>query len=341
MIKVGLAGYGFMGHMHAQCHEATGDSKVIAVADVEAERRREAGEKLRCRTYMSLEEMLAAGEIDMVDICSPTYLHEEMVVAAAAAGKPILCEKPMSLTLEACDRMIESVDKTGVPFMVAQVIRFWPEYQVIREILQSGRWGRLEWLSARRLSPPPSWAWKGWLLDPAKSGGAVLDLHLHDLDAIAWLAGPPKSVQAVGVAGPQGGIDSVVSLGWDHPSGAKSAAEGSLCLSPGFPFSMALLVACEKATIRFDSGLSPSLVVYPFDGPSHIPDLPVPKVGAAAGTAGNISSLGGYYNEIKYFTTCLREGRRPDVVTPAESREAVRICLAVARSASTGQVVTM
>lgn len=341
MIKVGLAGYGFMGHMHAQCHAATGESRIVALTDGEPDRRREAEDKLHCKTYPTIEEMLAAGGIDMVDICSPTYLHEKMVVAAAADGKPILCEKPMSLTVEACDRMIAAVDRAGVPLMIAQVIRFWPEYRVIKEILQSGRWGRLEWLSARRLSPPPSWAWKGWLLDPSKSGGAVLDLHLHDLDAIAWLAGPPKFVQAIGVPGPQGGIDSVVTLGWGHPSGVKSVAEGSLNLSPGFPFNMGLVVACEKATIRFDSGLSPSLVVYPFDGPSIVPHLPAPKVGASVETAGNVSSLGGYYNEIKYFVTCLREGRKPDVVTPAEAREAVRICLAAAKSATTGAIVTL
>jgi len=341
MVRVGLVGYGFMGHMHAQCYEATGQAKVVAVADVEPDRCREAEDKLRCRAFPGLSEMLGSVDIDMVDICTSTDLHEEMVIASARARKHILCEKPMSLTLESCDRMIEAVRKAGVRMMIAHVIRFWPEYRVIKDIVDSGKFGRVEWLSARRLSPPPTWAWQGWLLDPARSGGAVLDLHIHDLDYIAWLLGMPEKVQACGSLGPRGGIDSVLTLAWGHPSGAKSLVEGSLTLAPAFPFNMSLLVACEKATIRFDSEASPSLLVYPMEGETFAPPLPAPKIGVSAETQGNIASLGGYYNEIKYFLDCLEAGRAPEVVTPGEAREAVRFSLAVRESVLTGNTVKL
>ncbi len=340
MIKVGLVGYGFMGHMHAQCYGAAG-ARVAAVADVEPDRRGEAEDKLKCRAFASLAGLLQAAEVDLVDICTPTYLHEELVLEAARAGRNIMCEKPMSLTVAACDRMIKAADRAGVAFMIGQVIRFWPEYQVIKEIIDSGKHGPVEWLSARRLSPPPTWAWQGWLLDPARSGGAVLDLHIHDLDYIQWLLGLPKKVQAAAAPGPQGGLDSVLTLAWEHESGAKSSAEGSLNLSPGFPFNMALLVACEKATIRFDSAASPSLVVYPFEGAAFAPPLPEPKIGVSTETQGNIGSLGGYYNEIKYYLDCLEAGRKPGVVTPEGARESVRFSLAVAESATTGKVVSL
>lgn len=338
MIKVGLVGYGFMGHMHAQCYQAAG-AKVVALADVEPEKRQEAEDKLKCASFPSLDGLLESGEVDLVDICTPTYLHEEMVVSAARARRAIMCEKPMSLTVESCDRMIRAVEEAGVAFMTGQVIRFWPEYQAIKEILDKGECGRVEWLSARRLSPPPTWAWQGWLLDPARSGGAVLDLHIHDLDYIQWVLGLPKKVLAAAAPGPKGGLDSVVTLAWEHPSGAKSAAEGSLNLAPGFPFNMALLVACEKATIRFDSGASPTLVVYPFKGEAFAPPLPEPKIGVSTESLGNIGSLGGYYNEIKYLIDCLEAGRKPGVVTPHDARESVRFSLAVAESATTGKVV--
>jgi predicted dehydrogenase len=340
MIKIGLVGYGFMGHMHAQCYQAAG-AGVAAVADVEPDRCREAEEKLKCLSFASLAELLESMEVDLVDICTPTYLHEEMVVAAARAGRNIMCEKPMSLTIKSCDRMIKAVEKAGVAFMTGQVIRFWPEYQVVKEILDSGIYGRIEWLSARRLSPPPTWAWQGWLLDPARSGGAVLDLVIHDLDYIQWLLGLPKRVLAVGAAGPHGGLDSVMTVAWEHASGAKSAVEGSLVLAPGFPFQMALLVACEKATIRYDSAASPTLVVYPFEGAAFAPPLPEPKVGVSSEPQGNIGSLGGYFNEIKYYLDCLEAGRKPSVVTPEGARESVRFSLAVAESARTGKVVTL
>jgi predicted dehydrogenase len=340
MIKVGLVGYGFMGHMHAQCYEAAG-GKVAAVADVEPEKRKEAEEKLKCFTFPGLQDLLETVDVDLVDVCTPTYLHEEIVTAAAAGGKNIMCEKPMSLTVKSCDRMIKAARKAGVKFMVGQVIRFWPEYRIIKEIVDSGVYGRAEWASARRLSPPPSWAWQGWLLDPARSGGAVLDLHIHDLDYLNWLLGAPKRVLASGAAGPHGGIDSIMTLAWEHESGAKSAVEGSLVLAPGFPFNMGLLVACEKATIRFDSAASPSLVVYPFQGPTYSPPLPALEIGVSSETRGNIGSLGGYYNEIKYFLDCLEAGRAPEVVTPESAREAVRLSLAVAESARTRRIVEL
>jgi predicted dehydrogenase len=326
--------------MHAQCYEAAG-AKVEALADGEPDRRREAAEKLKCATFPSLDELLGSAAVDLVDICTPTYLHEELVLAAARAGRNIMCEKPMSLTVASCDRMIEAVAAAGVAFMTGHVIRFWPEYQVIKEILDSGKYGRVDWVSARRLSPPPTWAWQGWLLDPAKSGGGVLDLHIHDLDYIQWLLGLPKKVQATGAAGPKGGLDSVMTLAWGHASGAKSAAEGSLYLSPVFPFNMALLVACEKATIRFDSAASPSLVVYPFEGPAFAPTLPEPNVGVSSETQGNIGSLGGYYNEIKYYLDCLEAGQKPRIVTPEGARESVRFSLAAAESARTGKIIDL
>ena len=340
MIKVGLVGYGFMGHMHAQCYEAAG-AKVEALADGEPDRRREAAEKLKCATFPSLDELLGSAAVDLVDICTPTYLHEELVLAAARAGRNIMCEKPMSLTVASCDRMIEAVAAAGVAFMTGHVIRFWPEYQVIKEILDSGKYGRVDWVSARRLSPPPTWAWQGWLLDPAKSGGGVLDLHIHDLDYIQWILGMPKKVLAAAGSGPKGGQDSVMTVAWGHDAGAKSSAEGSLYLAPGFPFHMALLVACEKATIRFDSGAAPTLVIYPFEGGSFAPALPEPKVGVSSEPQGNIGSLGGYYNEIKYLLDCLEAGRKPGVVTPQEARESVRFSLAVAESARTGKIIDL
>lgn len=340
MIKVGLVGYGFMGHMHAQCYAAAG-ARVAAVADVETEKRKEAEEKLKCFTFPSLGELLETVEVDLVDVCTPTYLHEAAVVEAAAAGKNILCEKPMSLTLKSCDRMIKSVRKAGVRFMVGQVIRFWPEYQVVKELVDSGIYGRAEWVSARRLSPAPNWAWQDWLLDPVRSGGGVLDLHVHDLDYLNWLLGAPKRVLSTGAPGPHGGLDSVITLAWEHESGARSCAEGSLALAPAFPFNMGLVVACEKATIRFDSAASPTLMVYPAGAPAYAPPLPAPEIGDSTETQGNIGSLGGYYNEIKYYLDCLEAGRAPAVVTPETAREAVRFCLAAAESARTGKIVEL
>ena len=336
-MRVALVGYGFMGKMHTQCYQATGEATIAAVVDVEADRREDAASKFGCKTYTNINDVLNLPDIDVIDICTPTYLHEEMVIAAAKAGKTIMCEKPMSLSVESCDRMIEAVEKAGVTLMIGQVIRFWPEYQVIKELVDSGKYGKVEWLEAKRVSPIATYAWQNWFADPNKSGGAILDLHIHDADYISYLLGTPKKVQAVGVPNSSGAIDSVQTVGWEHPSGAKSSAVASLALAPGFPFNMALLVACEKATIKFDMAADPSLMVYQFDGEPFAPKIPEQKVSQSTEQTGNISSLGGYFNEIQYFVECVKAGKKPEIVTPQAAREAVRICLAERNSIETGK----
>lgn len=342
MVRVGLAGLGFMGGTHAQCHAALPNSELVAVCDVEKDRREKFAETYGATPYASLDEMLAA-DIDMVDLCLPTYLHRNAVEAAAAAKKHVLCEKPMGMTAAECDSMIAAVEKAGVDSMVGHVIRFWPEYQVAKEILDSGRLGKILWMSASRMSPPPTWSWHEWLFDPKRSGGAVLDLHIHDLDFIAWILGQPKSVYAGGVKTKRGGLDSVFSTTTGHPKGGVGMAEGCLDMAAEFPFTMTLKVNLEGGSLEINSRLTPSLLVALRDGGVEHPDVPQPEVPttAGAGTAGNISALGGYFTEVKYFVDCLDKGETPSVVTPADAKAAVELCLAATKSMETGKVVNL
>ena len=341
MIRIGLVGYGFMGKMHAQCYAATGRAKVAALADVEADRRGEAASKLGCQPYESLQAMLENADIDAVDICTPTYLHEEHVIAAARAGRHIFCEKPLSLSVESCDAMIGAVEQAGVTMMVGQVVRFWPEYAVIKQLVDSGEYGRVLWASLRRLSPPATWAWQDWLADPARSGGAILDLHIHDLDFITYLVGPPSKVLSRAMPGSRGALDTAMTLGWGHAGGANSYAEGSLTMRGEFPFSASAIVECEKASIRLDITASPSLMVFPSGGAAFAPEVPSVGEGASAEAGGNVSSLGGDLVEIGYFLDCLESNRRPEIVTPDSARTSVKISLAARKSAQSGEPVAL
>ncbi len=137
------------------------------------------------------------------------------------------------------------------------------------------------------------------------------------------------------------GFDSVLSLGWEHEAGASSYAEGSLAMAPAYPFTMSLTVSCQSATIELDTRADPSLVVYLETGEKLVPEVSQPELGSSTEPAGNISSLGGYYNEIKYFIECIEDGKTPEIVTPQTAREAVRICLAARESAETGKTVSL
>jgi predicted dehydrogenase len=342
MVKVGLVGLGFMGGTHAQCHAAIPNAQLAAVCDVEEDRCTKFAETYDATPYASLEEMLKS-DIDAVDICLPTYLHKEAVVKAAAAGKHILCEKPMAMTGAECDEMIAAVKKAGVQFMVGHVIRFWPEYTVIKKMLDSGKLGKVLWSSATRVSPPPTWSWREWLFDPKLSGGAVLDLHIHDLDFLAWVFGKPKAISASGVKTKTGALDSVFTTMTGHENGIVTCSEGCLAMAAGFPFTMGLKVNCEGGSIELNTRLSPNLLVAYPDGKVEYPEVPaveVPSTGGA-GTSGNISSLGGYFVEVNYFVNCLDKGEAPSVVTAEEAKLAVELCLAATKSVETGKPVTV
>ena len=336
MIRVGLVGYGFMGRMHAECYAAAG-AKVVSVADVEAERREMAASALGCKAYETVQDLLNQSEVDLIDVCTPTYLHEEIIMAATSAGKHVFCEKPLSISNESCDRIVSAVKQAGVKFMTGHVVRFWPECIVMKKELDSGRLGEPVWASARRLSPPATWAWQGWLGDPAKSGGAVLDLHIHDIDFLSWILGPPNRVFSTGLTTDKGALDTALTILIGDVSGE---AEASLAMPEGFPFTNSILVVCEKGSVVFDLNSEHSLIVRPAGQPEEYPEVPQP-VAQSAQAGGNVSSLGGYYNEIEYFLNCLKNDRQPEIITPEEAAFAVRLCLAARKSAETGEVVAV
>ena len=337
MVRIGLVGYGFMGKMHTECYRAAG-AQVVALADVEADRREEAAAKFGCKAFDSIEAMLDGSDIDAVDICTPTYLHEEHVLTAVSAGKDAFCEKPLSLTSESCERMVLAAKGAGTKLMVGHVVRFWPDLQVVKATLDSGRLGKPVWASARRLSSLATWAWQGWLQDPVRSGGAILDLHIHDLDFLAWILGRPKQVASAGIKTATGAFDTALTTLIGQASGASSQAEGCLAMPDGFPFTNQLLVVCENGSVLFDLAASPSVIVRPAGAPEEYPKVPQPEAGSAE-AGGNVSSLGGYYNEIVYFLDCIKNNKHPETITPEEAAFAVRMSLAATESAETGKVV--
>ena len=340
MIRIGLVGYGFMGKMHAECYSASGKGTIVSIADVEADRRQEASAKLGCPAFESVDALLKGSDVDAVDVCTPTYLHEEHVLKAIAAWKNVFCEKPLSLASDSCERIVSAAKSAGVRMMVGHVVRFWPECRVLKSVLDSGRLGKPVWASAQRLSPPATWAWQGWLQDPARSGGAILDLHIHDLDYLAWILGRPKQVMSCGVKTKTGAYDTALTTCIGHAAGITSQAEGSLAMPDGFPFTSRIMVVCENGSAIFDIGAGHTLVVRPAGAAEEYPEVPSPVAGTAS-AGGNVSSLGGYYNEIVYFLDCIAENKQPETITPDDAAFAVRMCLAAMESAESGMVVTL
>ena len=333
MLKVGVLGAGSMGSTHARNFAKLPDVQVVGVSSQSVEKATALAKEVGGEPFTDAMALATDPQVDAVSVTLPNYLHKDYAVAALNAGKHVLVEKPMGLTVEECDAMIEAAHRNSRLLMVAHVPRFWPEYVAVADCVHSGQLGRPLAATASRLSEPP--AWGSWFANPAWTGGAVHDLQIHDLDIFNWLFGSPQSVYARGQRGTAGGWDHVLAvIGY---AGVQTFAEGSWLMPVGYPFTFTLSVLCEKGLVEFTSRavdtraetgttFSASLMVYE----SGQAPRPLPSPGGD-----------GYQNELATFVKCIREGRSPDQCTAEQGRLAVQTALAVRQSLDTSQVVSL
>src|SRR5215510_11794204 len=249
-MKVGIVGAGSMGPTHAAGWAKT-PAEIVGFA---AETSREAdglAKRYNAKVYPSLDAMLP--DVEVVDICSPTHLHHEMVLRAATAGKHIVCEKPLARTAEQAHAMVTACRKAGVQLLVAHVVRFFPEYALARSAVAEGQIGKPAVIRLHRGSYRPKKPAGNWFLDEEKSGGILMDLMIHDYDYARWVAGEVDSVSARRVTEryPDAPVDyGLVIL--SHRSGALSHIAGGWAYPPP-TFRTALEIAGDRGLIQFDS----------------------------------------------------------------------------------------
>ncbi|OPZ86431.1 MAG: 1,5-anhydro-D-fructose reductase [bacterium ADurb.Bin429] len=319
MVNVGIIGMAGIAGAHLGGYDKCADARVVACCDVDPAKA-ERGAEQGARAYLDYRELLADPEVDAVSICLPTFLHADATVAALRAGKHVLCEKPMALTSADGDRMIAAAEAAGHVLMIAHCIRFWPEYQALKTIVEGGAYGAVQSALFTRLGGLPAWSANGWMRDPARSGGAILDLHIHDADYIAYLFGMPRRVRARGVETEFGINDLRVE--YDYDDGRMIAAESAWYPSEHYPFQATFRVALERAVVQLD-GRRP-LTVYPTAMPAFEPVLPPGD---------------GYANEIADFIRCITRGACPSVAPAASSRDSLRLIEAEAAAVRTGEAV--
>lgn len=295
MIKVGLIGCGFMGTMHANCYKNIPGVELAAVADVRPEKAQEIAAGTNAVIYGDGKDLIANAQVDVIDICLPTYLHAEYALLAMDKVKYLFVEKPVTLTVQEADALIEKSAATGCQVQVGQVIRFWDEYVALREMVQENRYGAVVNANFRRISPSPDWGWNNWLHDVSVSGGAAQDLHIHDVDYVLSLFGEPKSFYSVkNSRGEQNAyINTIMQF-----DGFAVGVEGTWDLPASHPFQATFRVVFENAVVENDGG---KFMLYTAEGAQEIV-IEKKELVAEGGTQGNVSDLGGYYNELVYFT---------------------------------------
>lgn len=320
MLKIGLIGAGFMGTMHASCYAALG-CPITAVADLRAEKRDEMRAKYNCEVYETGEELIAKADVDVIDIVLPTYLHTKHALLAMEKVKNVFIEKPVALTVDEGKALIEAQKRTGARVMIGQVIRLWDEYMWLKAAKDDGRYGKIVTGTFKRVSPLPTWGWDGWLTDPDRSGTMALDMHVHDCDYIRSLCGEPDSVQSSVSRDASG---KIVHIGTAYRFGNTSIfAEGCWDYPLTFPFAAEFRVMFERATVVMEHG---DLTVYTDDKVEH-PEYKHEQTGTIVEGGGNISDLGAYFNELKYFTEAIKNDTPVEINTLSEAVKSLDLVL--------------
>jgi predicted dehydrogenase len=331
-INVGIVGLGFMAATHIKAYRNIPSARIHTICNssgrnLDGDLTKVGGNinandpvRLDMSTVKATRDcnaLLRDPEIDLVDICTPTLQHPEMFAAALDAGKHVICEKPLARDADLARGMLEAARKARTFAMPAMCLRFWPEWAWLKQAIEQNTYGKVLSARFRRVAEPPTWGQKHFP-QGAASGGALLDLHIHDVDFIQFCFGKPRRVFASGYSKYTGAIDHVVAQ-YEVSSGASVHAEGSWAMTPGFGFSMAYTVNFEQATADYDLVRAPDNLLRLFR-PGHPPETvecPGPD---------------GYIGELEHIISCIQTGKPPTVVTMQDGLAAIQICEAEERS---------
>ena len=319
-MKVAVIGLGFMGSTHARALQQIPGATLAAVVSsdplklsgdlsgVGGNLANPAGslDFSSVRKYHEFKAALNDKDIDAVDICLPSDQHFEAVKAALKAGKHVLVEKPLALDGEEADLLVTEARKVGRILMTGQVLRFIPEYRELARILKDGRLGFVHTSLFRRRCGAP--AWSRWQTDVARSGGAVMDLLIHDIDYCLHVFGKPTLVSAIGHVDLSRGIDLLEARLWFESAGPVIVT-GGWHHPKSYPFRMEFTVVSAGGTLEFRSGDGP-LTLFDASGASETIETPEKDP---------------FVEELKYFTECVREQRQPALCPPEESAMAVKL----------------
>ena len=339
MTGIGIVGLGFMGMTHYRAAQRVKRGKVVALCT--RSRKKLEGDWRGIRgnfgdpggmedlsgigAHEAVEDLLADPRVELVDICLPTKMHPEVAVAALEAGKHVLVEKPIALELRDADRMLRAARANGRRLMVAQVLRFFPEFALVKYICRTGRYGALLGMHLKRVIARPDWS--ASIADSAETGGMALDLHIHDTDFVNHLLGRPSAVRCTGLAGPDGAADYIATqYVYEGRELCVTCCSGAVAMR-GRPFEHGYDVYFEKGTLIYNSATCPEVTLFDDKGRSRT--LPVKDGDPVAAFAG----------ELQDAVDVVSGKKAESDLSGASARDSLMVCLREIRSLETGKTV--
>ncbi len=331
MVSIAILGAGFMGETHGLAYQAMEDVEVVGVFDTNPEKGTSLAKTLETFYWSDMEELLQHSGCQAIDICLPSFLHEQFLIQSAKAQKHIICEKPVTLSVESLTRMLQAVKLYGVHLYVGQVLRFWPQYREAYDCYHSGVLGKGITVSATRLSPHPSWA--PWYAKKGCSGGGLYDLHLHDIDYLRWLFGPVTSVHAKGKKTDWGAWNHVVSS-LHFSSGIEAVAEGVMGMPAEYPFTMGLRITGVDGVYEYQMKTEHNLETRENSAVStrlYLQDQPSKEL--------QLSGEDPYAIELRHFVDCIEKDIDSPIIPPSDTLETLLVIEALEKALETGEEV--
>ena len=331
MFNIAIIGSGSICRTYCEALKTSAAVRVTAIAGRDTEKGRAMAAEYSVPYYVDQDEMYEKEQLDAVLICTPTFTHEEMVRRAIEHGVHVMCEKPFVLDASLAQELFDLAESHGVRMMVMHVVRFWPEYVKVKEMIKAGELGAIKNVYLSRLSSHPTWA--TWHRDPKKSGGGLYDLHIHDVDFLYHAFGEGESVYAVG-AQEESGCFNNVSTVMKFACGVSAVVEGFMDITGEFGFTTEVRVNGSEAAVEMlnkavyladgELGKTNKLVVYKKGEPAQIAD---------------VEKYNPYAKETEYFAECVQTGVENTMVAGEDVVYVLRILEAIKRSLETGQMV--
>jgi predicted dehydrogenase len=339
MVRIGIAGIGFMGMIHYLAARQIRGGQVTAICSRDPKKLAGDWRSIRgnfgpcgdlmdlsqVKKYERLDDLLSDPAIDLVDVCNPTSVHGDTALRALAAGKHVLVEKPIALEVSDADAMVDAAEKAQRLLMVAHVLPFFPEFAYARRCQESGEYGRLRAAHFKRIISKPDWS--ADIGDIRMTGGPAIDLHIHDTHFIGLLCGLPRQVFSAGVM-ERGAVTYLTTQYLYGPSGpCVSCCSGALAQS-GRPFVHGFEMYLEDATLVYESGATP-LTVLKADGTQAREPVEENDVLAA------------FRAELQAAVEAVATGLAPPLLRATLARDALSMCHRECQSVSTGRAVAV
>lgn len=301
MIRVLIIGLGGMGKVHHMNYQLIDDVEVVGLVG-NSESHQQFAKESNLPLFDSISGAAIEIDFDVVDVCTPTYLHREHVVEALEHKKHVICEKPLALTVKDAKFMFNKAKEVNKHLYVAQVVQFTQETNYLRELIQSNKYGKVIDARFDRLASIPNWV-SDWMFDRDKAGLIPFDLHIHDLDLIISLFGKPTNFS---VYKTQGLSDFPEHFRFIYQYEDKNIASEAAWFNASFPFTAQWRVVFEKAVVLFDGK---QVITYPKEDEIT---TQVFESTIKLDSKINVGETDMYYRQLSHFVDCIKQ----DVISP-------------------------